>query len=101
MPACTTQRWMPHLTRQCQGWEPRKFILRFVTPGTLGVPVLLIVCLLGGGTSLHADADSQPAEAALRRMAPGLYSQLSLRITPSKDGGDYFRISGEARSYQG
>jgi alpha-N-acetylglucosaminidase len=69
----------------------RKLALR----RALGVPVLLGLCLLGGVTSLRAEAHREPAEAALRRMLPDLYSQLSLRIAPSADGSDFFRISGE------
>jgi alpha-N-acetylglucosaminidase len=79
MPASTTQRW-----------RPRKLVLC----RALGFPVLLGVCLFGPVSSLQADTHSEPAEAALRRMLPDLYSQLSLRIVPSSGGNDFFRISG-------
>jgi len=61
-------------------------------PRVLLVTVLLIGC---GVTRLHAEADTQPAEAVLTRMLPDLYSHFSLHIAPSSDGRDYFRISGE------
>ncbi len=80
MPASTTHRW-----------GPRELVLR----RKLGLLVLLGVCLFGPVTSLQAQPHSEPAEAALRRMLPDLYSQLSLRIFPSTDGSDFFRISGE------
>jgi alpha-N-acetylglucosaminidase len=80
MPACTTPRRGP-----CQS----------VSPGLVGIPILLAVFLLGGAASLRAEPNSQAAEAVLKRMLPDLYSQLSLRIASSSDGGDFFRISGE------
>ena len=62
-------------------------------PRALGV--LLAAFLFAGSASLRADAQSQAAEAVLKRLLPELYSQLSLHIVPSNNGSDYFRISGE------
>src|ERR1700733_13802921 len=80
MPACTT---------------PRRGPSQSVSPGLVGIPVLLAVFLLGGVASLRAEPNSQAAEAVLKRMLPDLYFQLSLRIASSSDGADFFRISGE------
>jgi alpha-N-acetylglucosaminidase len=52
--------------------------------------VLLIVLLGAGGVRVHAET---AAEAALRRLLPQLYSQITLRVTPGE--GDFFRISGQ------
>ena len=80
MPACTTPRRGP--------WQS-------VSPGLVGIRVLLAVFLLGGVANVRAEPNSQAAEAVLKRMLPDLYSQLSLRIRSSSDGDDFFRISGE------
>jgi alpha-N-acetylglucosaminidase len=83
--------------------EPYVRIRRQTRPQTrpsMKTQLLLIVCLLGGGfarlnaTSVSA-AGIQPAEAALKRLLPGLYPQITLRLTGQRDGGDCFRISGK------